>query len=79
MLVKGDYIRETYGIRDDDAQFPGPFTYKRVLQECSRQEILGRRPYTLCRFMYVGGEDIGHKQQNPSAVQSEAYCWSLGC
>ena len=28
MLVKGDYIRETYGIRDDDAQFPGPFTYK---------------------------------------------------
>ena len=28
MLVKGDYIRETYGIRDDDAQFRGPFTYK---------------------------------------------------
>ena len=28
MLVKGDYIRETYGIRDDDAQFSGPFSYK---------------------------------------------------
>ena len=28
MLVKGDYIRESYGIHDDDAQFRGPFTYK---------------------------------------------------
>ena len=28
MLVKGDYIRETYGIWGDDAQFPGPFSCK---------------------------------------------------
>ena len=27
MLVKRDYIRETYRIRDNDAQFPGPFSY----------------------------------------------------
>ena len=28
MLVKGDYIRQAYGIKDEDAQFPGPLTYK---------------------------------------------------
>ena len=28
MLVKGDYIRQAYGIRDEDAQFPGPFPYR---------------------------------------------------
>ena len=28
MLVKGNYIRQTYGIRDEDAQFPGPFSYR---------------------------------------------------
>ena len=27
MLVKGDYIRQVYGIRDEDVQFPGPFSY----------------------------------------------------
>ena len=28
MLVKGNYIRQAYGIRDEDAQFPGPFSYR---------------------------------------------------
>ena len=28
MLVKGDYIRQAYGIRDEDMQFPGPFSYR---------------------------------------------------
>ena len=28
MLVKGDYIRQVYGIRDEDAQFPGPISYR---------------------------------------------------
>ena len=28
MLVKGDYIRQAYGIRDEDVQFPGPFSYR---------------------------------------------------
>ena len=28
MLVKGDYIREAYGVHIEDAQFPGPFSYK---------------------------------------------------
>ena len=28
MLVKGDYIRQVYGIRDEDVQFPRPFSYR---------------------------------------------------
>ena len=28
MLVKGNYIRQAYGIRDGDVQFPGPFSYR---------------------------------------------------
>ena len=28
MLVKGDYLRQAYGVRDADAQFPGPFSYR---------------------------------------------------
>ena len=28
MLVKGDYIRQAYGIRYEDAQFPRPFSYQ---------------------------------------------------
>ena len=28
MLVKGNYIRQAYSIRDEDAQFPGPFSYR---------------------------------------------------
>ena len=28
MLVKGNYIRQAYGIRDEDVQFPGPFSYR---------------------------------------------------
>ena len=28
MLVKGDYLRQAYGVRDEDAQFPGPFSYR---------------------------------------------------
>ena len=28
MLVKGYYLRQAYGVRDEDAQFPGPFSYR---------------------------------------------------
>ena len=28
MLVKGDYLRQAYGVRDEDAQFPRPFSYR---------------------------------------------------
>ena len=28
MLTKKDYLRQAYGVRDENAQFPGPFTYK---------------------------------------------------
>ena len=28
MLVKGNYIRQAYGIREEDVQFPGPFFYR---------------------------------------------------
>ena len=33
MLVKGDYIRQAYGIRDEDARFPGPFSCRNVLDK----------------------------------------------
>ena len=28
MFVKKDYIKQSYGIRDEDAQFLEPFSYK---------------------------------------------------
>ena len=28
MLVKGDYLRQAYGVRDAGVQFPGPFSYR---------------------------------------------------
>ena len=41
MLVKGNYIRQAYGIREEDAQFPRALFLQRVLQECAGQEVLG--------------------------------------
>ena len=41
MLVKGDYIRQTYGIRDEDAQFPGPFTYKQYCKNVLDKRFWG--------------------------------------
>ena len=28
MLVNVDYLMQAYGVRDEDAQFPGPFSYR---------------------------------------------------
>ena len=41
MLVKGDYIRQAYGIRDEDAQFPGPFTYKQYCKNVLDKRFWG--------------------------------------
>ena len=41
MLVKGDYIRETYGICDDDTQFPGPFSYKEYCRNVLNKRFWG--------------------------------------
>ena len=41
MLVKGDYIKETYGICDDDAQFPGPFSYKEYCRNVLNKRFWG--------------------------------------
>ena len=48
MLVKKDYIKQTYGIRDEDAQFPGPFTYK---QYC--KNVLDKRFWGDALILYV--------------------------
>ena len=41
MLVKGDYIRQAFGIRDEDAQFPGPFTYKQYCKNVLDKRFWG--------------------------------------
>ena len=41
MLVKKDYIKQTYGIRDEDAQFPGPFTYKQYCKNMLDERFWG--------------------------------------
>ena len=41
MLVKGDYIRQAYGIRDEDAQFPGPFTYNQYCKNVLDKRFWG--------------------------------------
>ena len=40
MLVK-NYITQTYGIRDEDAQFPGPFTYKQYCRNMLDKRFWG--------------------------------------
>ena len=39
--LQGDYIRETYGIHDDDAQFPGPFLYKEYCRNVLNKRFWG--------------------------------------
>ena len=41
MLVKGDYIRQAYGIRDEDAQFPGPFSYREYCRNVLSKRFWG--------------------------------------
>ena len=48
IMLKGDYIRETYGIRDDDAQFLGPLTYK---EHC--RNVLNKRFWGDALILYA--------------------------
>ena len=41
MLVEGDYTRQAYGIRDEDAQFPGPFTCKQYCKNVLDKRFWG--------------------------------------
>ena len=41
MLVKGDYIRQAYGIRDEDVQFPGPFSYREYCRNVLEKRFWG--------------------------------------
>ena len=41
MLVKKDYIKQTYGIRDEDAQFPGPFSHRKYCKNILDKRFCG--------------------------------------
>ena len=48
MLVKGDYIKQAYRIRDEDAQFPGPFSYRDY-----RKNVLDKRFWGDALILYA--------------------------
>ena len=58
MLVKGDYLHQTHGVPNLDAQFPGPYSYKEycwLVLNC--QFWGGGCCHPECGVLYVGPED----------------------
>ena len=48
MMTKKDYLRQAYGVRVEDVQFPGPFSYK---QYC--KNVLNKRFWGDALILYV--------------------------
>ena len=47
MLVKKDYIKQIHGIRDEDAQFPGPFIYKQYCKNMLDKRFWGMTSFSM--------------------------------
>ena len=41
MLTKKDYLRQAYGVRVEEAQFPGPFSYKQYCRNVLDKKFWG--------------------------------------